>query len=438
LPATPNQKSSTPDSVLVIDSEEGPRKALEGALSRQGYQVKGSGDTEEALKMAGVGPLHAIILGDKLAQLDAPLVLRRLFEGRVSASVVVTGVAQTTTERIIESLRAGAVEFVRKPLQPAIVMDAVHRAVTIARKKQSEPAAATPTFPESVVPRKPTPLHPALAAIFDKLRDAPVEIPTSPMILGELRKAMNQSRTSLDDVARLVQYDPSISLELLKLANSQAYARGTRTSDIKTAVGRVGLKPLETVVEAVFQRGCFVPASPAFREMLSSLWWYSAASALAMRVLAELLGPSARLDPGVAYAAGLFRDLGAAFLIRLVSERAPSVEAADYLLFIRQRHEYAASLLLSGLGLDPAIAQVASSHHAQSAPTGSSLYWPLSAMATELADTALPGGDVTRLVRRGAAFTATSADTLRISEGLLRKATDQLAVELASVSVLFG
>ena len=437
MPATPNQ-SSQPDFVLVIDSEEGPRRALEGALSRQGYQVKGTADAEEALKMAGEGPLHAIILGDRLAQLDAPAMLRRLFEGRVWAAVVVTGMAQTTSERIIESLRAGAVEFVRKPLQPAAVIDAVHRAVTIGRKRQAEPPSTAPGFPESVLPRRPTPLPPELAIILDSLRELPVEIPASPIIVSELRRAINEARTSLDDVARLVQYDPGISLALLKLANSSNYARGTRTSDIKTAVGRVGLKPLEAVVDTIFQRGCFVPQAQPFRDLLSLLSRYSAASAIAMRVLAELLGPSARLDPGVAYAAGLFSDVGAAFLIRLISERAPSLDPAVYLLFLRQRHEYVASTLLSGLGLDPAIPQVCGSHHAQSAPTGSSLYWPLSAMAAELADTVLPGGDVTRLVRRGASFAASSADTLHISEGMLRKATDLVANEMSAVGALFG
>jgi hypothetical protein len=249
---------------------------------------------------------------------------------------------------------------------------------------------------------------------------------------------MSEARTSLDDVARLAQYDQSISLELLKLANSPGYSRGTRTSDIKTAVGRVGLKQLEIVVQATFERSGYQPSEPHFRHLLSSLWRYAAATAIGMRVLAENLGAGARLDPGVAYAAGLFRDVGAAFLVRLISQSSAAVDPATYFLFIRQRHEAAAVQVLSGLGLDPAIPQVCGSHHAQSAPTGSSLYWPLSAVADELADAVLTQGDVTRLVRRGAAFAATCADTLRISEGTLRKATDQVAAELGAINHLFG
>jgi len=42
------------------------------------------------------------------------------------------------------------------------------------------------------------------------------------------------------------------------------------------------------------------------------------------------------------------------------------------------------------------------------------------------------------VLRRGAGFTAASADTLHISEGLLRKATDQVAAEMSSVSALFA
>ena len=438
MPGSPHEKNSEPDSVLVIDSEEGLRRTLEGALSRQGYRVTGSADPDDAIRVASAGPLHAIILGDKQTQLDAPVVLRRWSESRVGAPVVVTGVAQTTTERMIENLRAGAVEFVRKPLQPAVVMDAVQRAVGIARRRQAEPPAMPRLFPDSVVPRGPAPMPPEMAAILDLAREAPVEIPASPIIVNEVLHAISQARTSLDDVARLLQHDPSMSREALRLANSSTGARGLRTSDIKTAVARVGLKQLAAVVDGIGQRGCFMPRGQPLRDFLSALWRYSAAAGMAMRALAELLGPAARLDPAVAYGAGLFRDIGAAFLIRLISEQAAAADPAVYLLFVRQRHESLSQQVLSGIGLDPAIGQVGGSHHAQSAPTGSSLYWPLSAVAAELADAVVAGGDVTRLLRRGAAFTATSVDTLHVSEGLLRKATDQVTTELSSVSGLLG
>lgn len=438
MAGSPHQKTSEPDSVLIIDSEEGLRRTLEGALSRQGYRVAGSADPDEALRIASAGPLHAIILADKQAQLDAPAVLRRWSESHVAAPVVVTGMAQTTTERVIENLRAGAVEFVRKPLQPAAIMDAVQRAVAIARRRQGERAAAAPLFPESVVPRGSAPLPPEMAAILDLAREAPVEIPASPIIVNEVLHAINQSRTSLDDVARLVQYDPSLSRQVLMRANSSPGARGLRISDIKTAVARMGLQQLGAVVDGIGQRACFMPGGQPLRDFLGALGRYSAATGIAMRVLADLLGPAARLDSAVAYGAGLFRDIGAAFLIHLISEKAPAADPAAYLLFVRQRHESVSQQVLSGIGLDPAIGQVAGSHHAQSAPTGSSLYWPLSAVGAELADTVVPGGDVTRLLRRGAGFTATSADTLHISEGMLRKATDQVAAEMSSVSALFG
>jgi hypothetical protein len=139
----------------------------------------------------------------------------------------------------------------------------------------------------------------------------------------------------------------------------------------------------------------------------------------------------------VAYAAGLLRDIGAAFLIRLISEKAPLVEPSIYLLFMRQRHEAISAQILSGFGLDAAIPQLGGSHHAQSAPTGSSLYWPLSAVAAELADAALSGGDVSRLLRRGAGFAGAAVDTLHIGEGVLRKAGDQVTSELKVINHLF-
>jgi len=424
-------------SVLVLDTDEGARAAALGALRRQGYDVRGFGSADLAFDAAIAGPFHVMVVADKQVVLDGPGFLRRLAQKNVTAPAVVIGSAQTTSDRVFEALRAGAVEFVRKPLGPEPFMGAVARAVAIALRRASGSGGATgpvtPFIPDPPHTRRPPPLPPPLAAIADGLASRTIEIPAVPAVVADLRRATRDARTSLDDVAKLIQRDQSLSLDVLKIANSAAYARGSRTSDIKTALGRIGLKQVETLIETVFLRGFYQPHNRLFKDLLGSVWRYSVASAIAMRLLAENHGSPAKLDPGVAYAAGLFRDVGASFLIWIVSERAANVDMNIFIPFVRERHEAVGAQVLATWSLDAAISQLAATHHAQSPPMGASLYWSIAAVATDLADLAVAGGDLMRSTQRGAAFVGACADSLHISEGMLRKVQDQLSVELNGI-----
>jgi HD-like signal output (HDOD) protein len=277
------------------------------------------------------------------------------------------------------------------------------------------------------------PQHPGLNTIAEGLKNRTIEVPAVPAVVGDLRKAIAGQKSSLDDVARLIQRDQSLALDVLKIANSAVYARGARTSDLKTAVGRIGLVQLEGLIEMVFLRDCYQPRVPLFKSLLAEIWRYSVGMALAMRILADGMSGPSHLDGGVAYAAGLLSDVGASYLLWLISERAPDLEIDVFLPFVRDRHEAIGGQILAAMSLDPAIAQVGTHHHAQSPPMGVSLYWSLAAVASELCDRAVPRGDITRNVRRGVAFVGQSADALRITEVAMRKAADHLDDELHGI-----
>ena len=64
-----------PDSqatVLVLDTDDVARAAVEGALRRQGFNVKGFGNPDLAFDAATAGPFHVMVISDKQVVLDAP------------------------------------------------------------------------------------------------------------------------------------------------------------------------------------------------------------------------------------------------------------------------------------------------------------------------------------------------------------------------------
>ncbi len=427
--------SSAKDAVLVVEHDESLRRSLQGVLARQGYDVSATGSTLEAVEIATKTLPAAVVLADRIPATEATACLKALDDADLDSAVIVTAVAGPM-ERVFEMLRLGSVDFLRKPLTPEALMTAVGRAVAIGTRRRIERTAGKEARAKNAIFDQVTdgtaPVPPALAVVLGALDAGTVQIPAVPAVVHELRRAIRDPKTSLDGLAALIQRDQSLALNVLRMSNSAAFARGARNNDLKAAVGRIGFKQVESLVETVFLHQCYQPRDARFQEFLGELWRRSLAVAISMRILAETLGRGTRLDPSVAYVTGLLCDVGASFLLWLVSERAPQLDPRDCFGLISERHESVGSEILSKWDLDPAAVQVASSHHAQSPSIGASLYWSLAAIATELADREVGRRDITRRTRRGTAFVGRCAEELRITEGMLRKAADQLAAEYQS------
>jgi putative nucleotidyltransferase with HDIG domain len=440
--------SPAPDTVLIVESDEQVRRALQGVLTRQGYRTIATGSTDEALEMArktSPASSTAILLADRVPAAEVTSFLRALDDADLNSAVIITAGAGPM-DRVFETFRLGVVDFLRKPLGPEGLMTAVSRAVSIAtkwregREENGGRRAKTAVADTPVEGSEPTvtalpalAVLPALAAVLRAFDAGAIQIPAVPAVVNELRRAIRDPKTSLDGLAVLIQRDQGLALSVLRMSNSATFARGARNSDLKTAVGRIGFQQIEALTETVFLHGCYQPRDVRFQAVLGDVWRHSVAMAISMRLLAENLGRGTRLDPCVAYLAGLLSDVGASFLMGLISERVPGLDPSVAFAVVAERHESVGAQILTKWDVDPAVVQFSSSHHAQSPPTGTSLYWPLAAVATELVDRMAGSRDVTRRTRRGTAFVGRCAEELRLSEALLRKTSDQLDVEFQSV-----
>ncbi len=72
-------------------------------------------------------------------------------------------------------------------------------------------------------------------------------LPSPPGIYTELRRLLADHDVPLDDVAALVSTDPAVTAKLLQWANSASIGR-PGVSDVKRAIGRVGLEPMAKLV----------------------------------------------------------------------------------------------------------------------------------------------------------------------------------------------
>ncbi|KQU52527.1 Fis family transcriptional regulator [Bosea sp. Leaf344] len=102
--------------VLVVDDDPVQRRLLDAMLKRSGYDVRTAESGADALRAMEDGqPCDAIILDLVMPELDGMGVLAALRERGVETPVIVQ-TANGSIETVVAAMRAGAVDFVVKPV----------------------------------------------------------------------------------------------------------------------------------------------------------------------------------------------------------------------------------------------------------------------------------------------------------------------------------
>jgi two-component system response regulator AtoC len=111
-----NDVSDEPFRVLVIDDDPGVRDYMEALVSRQGYGVFPVADAEQALANLDTIAPDIITLDVVLPGLDGLETLRRLKQRMPDVPVVMLS-GHGQARNIVEAMRLGASDFLRKPFE---------------------------------------------------------------------------------------------------------------------------------------------------------------------------------------------------------------------------------------------------------------------------------------------------------------------------------
>jgi two-component system response regulator AtoC len=111
-----NEVADEPFRVLVIDDDPGVRDYMEALVSRQGYQVFAAADAEQALANLEVTRPDIVTLDVVLPGIDGIETLRRLKQRLPDVPVVMLS-GHGQARNIVEAMRLGASDFLRKPFE---------------------------------------------------------------------------------------------------------------------------------------------------------------------------------------------------------------------------------------------------------------------------------------------------------------------------------
>ena len=127
--------------VLIIDDEENIRQMLRLTLETAGYEVGEAEDGSETFAiLGGDSAWNVILLDQRLPVMEGTEVLRRIKVLAPQARVVMM-TAFASVEIAVQAMKLGATDFLRKPMTPEVVRNAVAAAL----EKVSKPGGEVET-----------------------------------------------------------------------------------------------------------------------------------------------------------------------------------------------------------------------------------------------------------------------------------------------------
>lgn len=273
--------------VLFVDDDERVLRGIRRTMrsTHPDWEMSFANDSEAALEHLDTDGADVIVSDAQMAGVDG-LALLQLVRMRhpETARIMLTG--QVKKDQTYEAV--GLVhQFLAKPCPPEELQAAIDRALHL-RSLLDDPT---------------------LRSVVARMR----ALPSQPDVYTRLMNAV-RSDVGMEDIASIVEENPSVAARVLQLVNSAFFGLPRPTASIKEAVVFIGTKTLRTLVLSVEAfRDLELDAS---RRGLNPAALQENAVTTA-RISAEMVPASER---EAAYAAGLLHSIGVLVLASQLSE----------------------------------------------------------------------------------------------------------------------
>lgn len=264
--------------VLFVDDDERVLRGIRRSMrtTHPNWEMSFAADTEAALEHLEQTGADVIVSDAQMPGVDG-LALLQLVRMRYpeTARIMLTG--QVKKDHTYEAV--GLVhQFLAKPCPPEELQAAINRALHL-RSLLDDPT---------------------LRGVVSRMR----ALPSQPDVYTRLMRAVRSEDIGMEDIAAIVEENPSVAARVLQLVNSAFFGLPRPTASIKEAVVFIGTKTLRTLVLSVeaFRDLELSSAGPGLRS--TALQEHAVLTA---RIAAEIV-PAAERD--AAYSAGLLHSIG--------------------------------------------------------------------------------------------------------------------------------
>ncbi|MGD8493417.1 MAG: HDOD domain-containing protein, partial [Desulfobacterales bacterium] len=156
--------------------------------------------------------------------------------------------------------------------------------------------------------------------IFDKVKS----FPTIPGAGARMLSLLEEPDTSVSEIEDILRYDPGLTANILKLANSAYFGLPSKIGSLKQAVILLGLKRLIQLVVASCVSAVMDKSVPGYNLPSGDLWRHSIAVSIAAEALVK---GKKRIDAEDVFTPALLHDVGKLILGSFVSEEMEAIQS---------------------------------------------------------------------------------------------------------------
>jgi putative nucleotidyltransferase with HDIG domain len=149
--------------------------------------------------------------------------------------------------------------------------------------------------------------------LTDRIIESIKELPPFPIVIQRAIQLIDDPNSSAQQVVEVVQFDQSITFDVLKVCNSAYFGLRRKVRSLKEAVVMVGFDQLLDIILSHESRLFFQESFKGYDLNQGDLWKHSVASGILSRILSKHLGHT---NPNSLFTATLLHDIGKIVLNR--------------------------------------------------------------------------------------------------------------------------
>lgn len=360
--------------ILFVDDEQnildGMRRMLRS--SRKGLNISYAINANDALQQMAEKPFDIVVSDMRMPGMDGAQLLCEIRE-RYPETIRIMLTGQADNGSVLRTVNV-AHQFLAKPCTPEQLKTTLHQACLLHAVLYHHDI-------RQVVAR------------IDKL-------PSLPALYQQVRKMVADPLASVEDVAKCISQDISMSAKVLQLVNSAFFGLFKRVESPAQAVHLLGLDTIQSLVLSVqvfsqFEDQDFSALS------LEGLWRHCLATGVyAKKIASSMTKEKAVIDD--AFIAGLQHDIGRLILVanlperynkalELAEEKSIPLHLAEYTIFGASHAEVGAYLL--GLwGFSGPVIEAVAYHHGPCRYPGETFDAVTAVHAANVIETEISGG----------------------------------------------
>jgi len=150
--------------------------------------------------------------------------------------------------------------------------------------------------------------------LANELSGGRLDLPSFPEIAVRIRKVLGDSKSSIEQVVRIVGSEPALAARLLRIANSASLNRSGRpVTELRTAISRIGYNMVRSAsLSFSMNQMRHDKKLASFRHFLNDLWERSTSVAAYSYVLAR---NHSRVNPDEALLTGMMHGIGKLYIL---------------------------------------------------------------------------------------------------------------------------